>query len=660
VCGVVASFGAEPIELWERMQAALSTIAHRGPDGEGLARLLGGRVWLGHRRLALVDLEGGAQPIANEEETVVAVVNGEIYDDARLRRELRARGHVLRTRSDSELLVHLYEEHGDACVEHVRGELAFVLFDRTRGRVLAGRDRFGIKPLYWAIVEGRLCLASELKALIAIGLPPRWDRVSLSHVVAHQYLPPSRTLVHGAHALPPGHVLTATLGGTPRVRRYHTLPGEKPTDGLAMPDCRDVERPRVVDEPRAAEEPCADELRVDDTRAADETLALLEEAVRLRLRSDVPVGAYLSGGLDSTAVVALAARERPGLRAFGVSFERAPWDEGDLAEESARTLGVDFERVRVTQRDLVDGLADAVRFAEGIAINGQLVAKHRLAKAARAAGVIAVLTGEGADEAYLGYPHLRLDHYGAASERGSDAITRGVMIPRGDPGESVTLPLTAVERALGFVPSFVRAKAAFGAKLAGLVTDASSIADPSADDSADAMDPFEALFAELPMPTGSSVERSAWLWTRLALAGYIVRTLGDGTEMAASIEGRPPFLDHVLFEHAWSLSVSSRLDAQGREKAVLRDALRGVVPEAVRTRNKQPFLAPPVLVGATFDDARGLLLDAIAHVPFFDSRAVRAWIDGLARAGDEERAVADPVWTTLCSAGLLGRSLGLS
>jgi asparagine synthase (glutamine-hydrolysing) len=624
VCGVVASVGAEPAPLERRMRAALAAMAHRGPDGEGLARRLEGRVWLGHRRLALVDVEGGAQPIANEDESVVAVVNGEIYDDTRLRRELLARGHVLRTRSDSELLVHLYEEHGDACVEHVRGELAFVLVDLRRGRLLAGRDRFGIKPLYWAMVDGRLCLGSELKALIALGLEPRWDSTSLAHVVAHQYLPPSRTLVRDAHALPPGHVLTATLGDAPRVRRYHTLPGE----GRA-PDVRDV----------------------DPSRAAEETLAHLEASVRLRLRSDVPVGAYLSGGLDSTAVVALAARERPELRAFGVSFERAPWDEGDLAEQSARALGVSFERVRVTQRELVDGLAEAVRFAEGIAINGQLVAKHRLARAARAAGVVAVLTGEGADEAYLGYPHLRLDHYGAASERDGDAITRGVMIPRGD----ATPALDGVARALGFVPSFVRAKAAFGAQLASLVS-----ADVRAAAAGASVDSFVALFAELPTSSGSPVERSAWLWTRLALAGYIVRTLGDGTEMAASIEGRPPFLDHVLFEHAWSLPVSLRLDASGREKAVLRDALRGVVPEAVRTRNKQPFLAPPVLAGATFDDARSLVLDAIEHVPYFDLRAVRGWIDGLARAGEDERAAADPVWTTLSSAGLLGRSLGLS
>lgn len=613
MCGLIAWAGP-PAEREEPTRRALDALAHRGPDGEGLARLAGGRVWLGHRRLALVDVAGGAQPIGNEDGSVVAVVNGEIYDDARIRRELEARGHVFTTRSDSELLVHLYEEHGDACVDHLRGELAFVLFDAKRGRVLAGRDRFGIKPLYWTHHDGGVVIASTLAALRAFGVPMAWDRVALGHVIAHQYLPPTRSLVYGVHALAPGHLLVASLEGQVTTRAYHTL------------------RPEVV--PTTA----------DQARA--EVARLLEEAVQLRLRSDVPVGAYLSGGLDSTAVVALAARERPRLPTFGVSFERAPWDEGALAERSAAELGVPFERVRVRQRDLVDGLAEAVRFAEGLAINGQLVAKHRLARAARAAGVRAVLTGEGADEAFLGYPHLRLDHYGEGALRASDGITRGVMVPRGD----ATLPLDAVARALGAVPAFVRAKAAFGARLAGLLA-------PELREGLG--DPFAALFDALRVPAGSAVERSAWLWTTLALGAYILRTLGDGTEMAASIEGRPPFLDHVLFEHAWSLPVALRLDDSGREKAVLRDAMRGIVPEPVRVRNKQPFLAPPVLVDV-YDDARALLEEVSEHLPFVERAALARFLDGLATADEDSRAAADPVWTTLASAGCLGRALGLT
>ncbi|MCB9614322.1 MAG: asparagine synthase (glutamine-hydrolyzing) [Sandaracinus sp.] len=614
MCGVVASIGP-PAALEAPMRRAMDAMAHRGPDGEGLVSSSERRVWLGHRRLALVDVEGGAQPLQNEAGDVVAVVNGEIYDDARLRRELEARGHVFATRSDSELLVHLYEEHGDACVEHVRGELAFVLYDARRDRLLAGRDRFGVKPLWWARHEGRVVIASTLAALRALGVPMAWDRSALFHVVAHQYLPPSRSLVHGVHSVPPGHVLLVEAGRV-ATRAYHVL------------------RPRVV--PAEPEE------------ARAEVRRHLEEAVRLRLRSDVPVGTYLSGGLDSTAVVALAARERPRLPTFGVSFARAPWDEGSLAAESAEALGVPFEPVPVSQRDLVDGLADAVRFAEGLAINGQLVAKHRLALAARAAGVRAVLTGEGADEAFLGYPHLRLDHYGEDALRTSDAITRGVMVPR--VGDRISLPLDAVTHAMGFAPAFVRAKAAFGARLLELLR-------PELREGFG--DPFEALFDELVVPEGSEVERSAWLWTKLALGGYIVRTLGDGTEMAASIEGRPPFLDHVLFEHAWSLPVALRLDADGREKAVLRDAMRDVVPETIRTRHKQPFLAPPVLVDV-YDDARALLEEVADHVPFVERAALTRFLDAMASADDDTRAAADPVWTTLASAGCLGRALGMT
>lgn len=607
------------------MCAALAALAHRGPDGEGVAQLAEGRVWLGHRRLALVDLAGGVQPIANEDESIWAVVNGEIYDDLELRRELEARGHRFRTKSDSELLVHLYEEHGDACIAQVRGELAFVLFDARESKILAGRDRFGIKPLVYATHHGRLCIASEAKALFSLGVTAEWDLTSVSHAVGHQYLPPGRTLFKGVKALPPGCTLHARLDGQVTIRRYYELVPSAETS-----------------QPSTSAEDARVQLR-----------ALLTNAVKLRLRGDVPVGAYLSGGLDSTVVLALAAAEQPGMRAFGVTFEHAPYDEGALAARTAKALGVAFEPVLVRQRDLVDGLADAVRAAEGLAINGQLVAKYRLAASARAAGIRAVLTGEGADEAFLGYPHLRVDHFGISAERASDAMTRGVMIPRGIAPAECHRAFAAVQSSLGFVPSFMKAKLAFGAELGRLLDPAFAFAMEV---------PVAAMLASLgPTPNSAPpVARSAWLWTQLALQAYIVRTLGDGTEMAHSIEGRPPFLDHKLFEYAWSLPVSLRLDAAGREKAVLRDAVADFIPQEVATRPKQPFLAPPVLAhGCVFDDAHALAVEALPYAPFFDPKRARVWLDGLHRATADERAAAEPVWTMLTTAGLLGKTLGL-
>lgn len=626
MCGLVATFGLQPRDEAVAMRAALTALAHRGPDGQGLAELAQGRVWMGHRRLALVDLAGGAQPIANEDESIVAIVNGEIYDDLLLRSELTARGHRFRSQSDSELLVHLYEEHGEACVEKICGELAFVLFDQVAGKIFAGRDRFGIKPLVYAVHGGRLCIASEAKALFALGVPAAWDLVSVRHALAHQYLPPGRTLFEGVSALAPGCTLVAKLGGDVAVRRYWTLLPEAEGPGPA---------------PSAAD-------------ARDQVSVLLTRAVRRRLRSDVAVGAYLSGGLDSTAVLALAAQQDSRIRAFGVAFEHAPYDEAGIAARSAEALGVQFEPVIVRQRDLVDGLADAVRAADGLAINGQLVAKYRLAAAARAAGMGAVLTGEGADEAFLGYPHLRVDHLGASVLRPTDAIASGIMVPSRPAPFASRRALAMVERALGFVPAFLQAKLAFGADLMDLIDP--GFAWPMEQSVA-------ALLASLgPLPLSAPpVARSAWLWTQLALHGYIVRTLGDGTEMAHSIEGRPPFLDHELFQYAWSLPVALRLDSTGREKAVLRDALAERIPCEIAVRPKQPFLAPPVLAfGASLDDAHALAVAALPYAPFFDPARTRAWLDHLRHASAKERADAEPVWTTLTTAGLLGKELGLS
>lgn len=627
MCGLAASFGAGPRDETAALRAALSAMAHRGPDGEGWVSLAGGQAWLGHRRLALIDRTGGTQPLANEDGSVWVVVNGEVYGDERLRRDLEARGHRLRTRSDSEILVHLYEEQGAGMLDGLVGEFAFVLFDQRAGRILAGRDRFGIKPLLWAEQGGRLLFASEAKGLFALGVRPEWDLHGVFHTVAHQYLPPARTLFQGITALPPGCGFAASLGAPGRVFRYHRL---SVPASLAPAD------------PRAAR---------------DEVRAHLTTAVNQRLRAEVPVGVYLSGGVDSAAVLALAAAApAPGpaaLRAFGVVFDVAPYDEGAAAQAMAAHVGVPFTPVPVSQADLVTGLPAAVRFAEGLAINGQLVAKHHLARAARAGGVVAVLTGEGADEAFLGYPHLRLDYLGAAAERAEDGITRGLMIPGAGP-----LPaLAPVAARLGFVPTFLQAKAAFGERLAALLHPGVRSGLPGVFDRLlDALGETEPL----PDPAAAPVTVAAWLWTRLALAGYILRTLGDGTEMAAGIEGRTPFLDHRLFACALRLPVALRIAAGGREKAVLRDAVADLLPPEVTARPKQPFLAPPVLAGGgQFAAARDLLLEAIPYAPFFDAGAVRAWIDGLAGADAPTRGAAEPVWTLLTTAGLLGRELGL-
>ena len=280
MCGIAAFFSSDKRISAQRLKHATNCLRHRGPDSQGAWLSPNQRVGLGHARLSIIDLTTGDQPIANEDERVHIVVNGEFYDFERQRRELERRGHLFRTRSDSEIALHLYEEFGAHCVQQLRGEFAFVLWDEANQTLLAARDRFGIKPLYYAVHDDTLYLASEIKALFAGGVPKRWDQESFYQAATGPGMC-DRTLFDGVHQVPPGHYLTTTTNGM-RILRYWEF-----------------------------YYPPADELRADtrgESALVEEFAAVFEEAVRLRLRADVPVGCYLSGGLDSCSVLGFAAR----------------------------------------------------------------------------------------------------------------------------------------------------------------------------------------------------------------------------------------------------------------------------------------------------------------------------------------------------------------
>lgn len=618
MCGFVAIVSRDaPVDVRE----ALHALRHRGPDGEGIWRSADGRVALGHVRLAIVDATGGAQPIANEDKTIHVVASGEIYDYATLRADLVARGHRFRTRSDSELLVHLYEEHGDACVEKVRGELAFVLWDERRQRLLAGRDRFGIRPLVWAEHDGAIVLASEAKALFAAGVRARWDAEAFFVAASVQYVPPDRTLFAGVRTLPPGAILTVEKGRA-AVRRYWDL--DYPREGEANGDAAQVR-------------------------------ALLEDAVAVRADAEVPVAFQLSGGLDSTAVLALAARRlayRP--QAFTLAFDDAAYDERAVAAASADAIGADLHVIDANASALADALPSAIAHGEGLVINAHASAKWLLSRAIARAGFKVALSGEGSDEVFAGYAHLRRD-LGVTATETTNAVSVGTMLPNGE-----TLPLDAARRALGFVPSFLEAKAALGRRVHAL------FAEPFAREVADHDGVARCLGAfdvGGQLAGRSRVHVALHLWTRLALATYILRTLGDGMDLAHAVEVRLPFLDHHVFEHARTLPDAALFGAQdGRvvEKRALRDALVGVVPEGVRTREKHPLLAPP-LATAGAGRGRELAGDVLARcaAPFFDRAAVQRLFERVPRMTSQERVVTEPVLMTVLSACILHESWGL-
>jgi asparagine synthase (glutamine-hydrolysing) len=628
MCGIVASWDRRGVDT-VAVTRALDALRHRGPDGQGTWVSPDGCTALGHTRLAVIDPSGSPQPIRSEDGEIVLVVNGEFYDHERLRRDLQDRGHRFRTGGDSEIALHLYEDHGLGFVHHLRGEFALVLWDGRHRALIAARDRFGIKPLCYHLVPGeRLLLASEAKALFALGVRPAWDHESLFQIAGMQYPRPEQTLFAGVKQLRPGQMLIAR-GKSVRIHPYW-----------------DMDYPRLATDPNMAAEADREAL----------LMARLDEAVRLRLRADVPVCFHLSGGLDSTAVVALAGRylNRPA-DCFTVGFEESTYDEMPLAQRTAAELGVRLHPVPIRQAELAEHLGDSIWYSEGLAINGHLPAKYLLARAIRRAGFKVVLSGEGSDEILGGYAHFRqdlLDATGGDSARlhHDNPVVAGMHLAEGE-----ALSLDGVRQRLGSVPAFLHAKATLGRRMQSLLRDdfRARFAD---------RDPLlhfvEAFDVEGQLSGRHPVDRASYLWTRSSLANYILRTLGDGTEMAHAVEGRLPFLDHELFALARTLPIDCKIH-EGVEKWILRRALRGVVPEEVRARRKHPFTAPPAsLFGGEFlqDTLRSR---AVADVVFLDAGCVARVLDVLPGLGERERIAWDPVLMLVLSACLMQERFGL-
>lgn len=618
MCGIVGISSPEPVRAGDDapLARAVAALRHRGPDGQGTwvsPATAGPPAWhvgLGHTRLAITDLAGGGQPMASEDGAVVAVVNGAIYGAEAQRAVLVARGHVFRSRSDSELVVHLYEEHGIEAARHLRGQFAVLLWDARERLLWACRDRFGIKPLvYGRRPDGALVLASETSALFAAGVPRTWDDATFFHAASLQYLPPGATLYAGVRQLRPGHHLLARDRAVEERRWW------------------DLDTPPIGDEIRLGPQV----LRAD-----------LEDAVRLRTVADVPVACLLSGGLDSSLILALAARihDEP-VPAFTLSFggAAAGYDESAAAREVAAHVGASLQEVRVGPRALVDALPAAVRAADTLVINGHAAARGLLAAAVRDAGFRVVLTGEGADELFAGYDHVR--------SGGHDPTTVGVMLPHGP-----ALSTAAARARLGFVPTWLAAKAGLGHRVRSLLRPDFVAAHAHRDPVAELLDLTDVRGQ---LAGRHPVRQALYLWTRSALANYILRAVGDGQDMASGVEARLPFLDHHLAARALAAPIPDLLRG-GVEKHVLRQAAAPLLPAHIANRRKHPFLAPPAIDAARDALAQALRDQLDAGAPaFVDPDAVERSLSELGGRDATARAAWDPALMMILSATLLAR-----
>ncbi|MFK7767829.1 MAG: asparagine synthase (glutamine-hydrolyzing) [Mariniblastus sp.] len=640
MCGIFGVFSADQTATLELARAAADRMSHRGPDSSGEWQSDDCRACLSHRRLSLVSPGNGDQPIFNEDKSIVAVVNGEFYEHQKTRWRLESQGHQFRRDCDSEIAVHLYEQHGLDFVEHLIGEFAILIWDGNLSRMIAVRDRFGIKPLVYARNNRNVSFASEAKALLPTQASNEWDLESLFWATSLQYLPQDRTLFAGVRLIPPGHLAIVDASGF-RLKKYW-----------------DIDYP----DEQTATAPISDS---DRESAASETGHLLKTAVLQRLDADAPVCFHLSGGLDSSSALGIASFET-GQRqhAFTIGFpsehpnidgdERKQYDESSIAIETATFCDAHLHLVQPSERELLETLIPAAGGSEGLAINGHLSAKFLLNREIRRQGFAAAITGEGADETFLGYAHLKMDWWASEniSFEPSSLIEKnqasvGMMLPHGD-----SLSLEQLRQQMGFVPSFLSAKATMGFRIRSLLDD-DLIRDWNQNEPRDAFGELLGVCSvEGQLNNRTPIHQSAWLWTKLALAGYILKTLGDGTEMACSVEGRLPFLDHRLFEFTKSLSVHQMIKGK-TEKNVLRDSVKSYVTDRIYRRTKHPFDAPPVFLNNS-KHAFAFLRDqinsnAFRSQPMFDYKKVT---DLLARVPDMDRLqrqVWDPVLVMIIS-----------
>jgi len=582
---------------------------------------------MGHTQLNIASPDG-AQPIGSEDGRIWLVANGEFYDFSAIRRRLEARGHHLRTEADSEIALHLYEEMGPSCLEELRGEFAFVLWDGRTQTIFAARDRFGIKPLFYAQIGNTLILASEAKALFAAGLPAAWDPESVYEQIFGCFRQ-DRSLFAGVRQVPPGHYLHAKARSNRLVRYW------------------DVNYPRRTQSGALREDECVEDVG-----------RLLTEAVRLRTQAHVPVGYLLSGGLDSSTVLSLAAADSDWpLQAFTIAFDGPAYDESAKARAAADHVGARLHTLRVTEADVADHFAESVWYGECIQVNSHGTARFLLSQEIQAAGYRAVMAGEGADELFAGYDFLRSAVMGADRQGGWRRRAARLLKLLGPLNETErqiaqVAPLPArLSRVLDLPKTLVGPFATATALLRSVL--ASDFAARFA-----GHDPYWALLRR-PDWRGrlwgrEPAKQLLYLWLRSVFVNY--HMAADRLDMAHAVEVRLPFLDHRLFEYASQIPVSL-LAKEGREKHVLREAARPFVADAVYSGTKQAFYAPPAALeqGSRLHEfvQETLRTQAMASLPFFDQRAAIALLDAAPTLEPGTRAMLDPLLMVMVSLCLL-------
>lgn len=569
MCGIAGMFQHEmPADAALRLASLMiAAIAHRGPDAQGFH--VDENVALAHARLSIIDMSTGNQPMCNEDGTVWITFNGEIFNYVELRAELKSRGHVLRTNSDTEVIVHLYEDFGPDCVTRLNGDFAFAIWDSRKRQLVLARDRMGVRPLYYTHRRAGIAFASEIKALLEIpGVAAELDPIALDQVFTFWFPLAPRTMFKDVFELPPAHVLVARAGSV-AVQRYWSLQYPETKDdraGLAL-----------------------------DSAELDESLRdLFLDATRIRLRADVPVGAYLSGGLDSALTAAAIKKLDVGdLRTFSVAFDDAEFDESQFQQQMVDALGTAHSSVTCSGFDIAHQFPSVVSHAEVPVLRSAPAPMLALSRLVRGQGFKVVLTGEGADEVFGGYDIFKEAKLRRFCARQPQSTWRPQLLRRLYPylPSLQNQPQRYLQAFFAFdatedplyshVPRFRStsgAKALYSADLRAKLSGYDALADLR-DQLPDAFTRWHPL------------SQAQYLESRFLLPSYILSSQGDRMAMANAVEGRYPYLDHRVVEFGAGIPANLKIRAL-QEKFILRRSLGPLLPPSIAKRPKQPYRAP--------------------------------------------------------------------
>ncbi len=600
MCGIAGYFCFEGGDApsFEVLGNMVSVLHHRGPDATGV--YLDDRVGLGHARLSIVDLAGGDQPIHNEDGSLWIVYNGEIFNYPELREELTARGHRFYTATDTEVILHLFEEKGPACLSRLNGQFALAIWDLGKSELFLARDRVGIRPLHYIVHGGRFLFASEIKALFQVpDVPRRIDPVALDQIFTFWTTLPGKTIFEGVRELPPGHYMTVSNAGT-SIRKYWDFQFTAPSE---------------------QEERGPEELK-------ETVWELLHDAIRIRLRADVPVGCYLSGGLDSSGIAAIVKGCFDNrLRTFGIRFEEGMFDEGRFQDRMVSFLGTDHNSITATNAGIGESFRDVAWHSEKPILRTAPVPLYLLSDSVRNNGFKVVLTGEGADEVFGGYDIFRETMVRNFWARQPGSRLRPLLLGKlypdifRDPRLTKSLQAffsSGLDRTSDPLFSHrvrwentARIKAFFSddlrARLGGY-------------------NGYEELESCLPgdYSKWDPLSRAQYLEMAVFMSNYLLSSQGDRVAMAHSVEIRLPFLDYRIVEFMGRVPSKWKIWGLG-EKYLLKMVLKDVLPPEIVRRPKHPYRAPirQSLLGCGNGDLEDLLSErTVREACLFDFRKV--------------------------------------